>query len=219
MEIHYCRQCDKKIIKPARESYKNWAKHNFCSIKCKNTYKKGKPFKHSKQFQKGIIAWNKGKKTGLIPKSAFKKGAKPHNAGAKGIFHHSEETRLKIKESSLGRKHTEESRLKMSLLNKGSHGSNWKGGITPENRKIRSNLEFKLWRESVFARDNYTCQKCKAKGGYLHPHHIFNFATHLDLRFAIDNGITLCKKCHMQFHKKYGNRNNTKEQLIEFLNN
>ena len=31
------------------------------------------------------------------------------------------------------------------------------------------------------------------------------------------NGITLNDKAHKEFHKKYGNKNNTKEQLEEFL--
>jgi len=33
------------------------------------------------------------------------------------------------------------------------------------------------------------------------------------------NGITLSKKAHNEFHKKYGKRNNTPEQLNEFLKN
>ena len=37
-------------------------------------------------------------------------------------------------------------------------------------------------------------------------------------RTAIENGITLSLKAHREFHKKYGFRNNTKEQLEEFLN-
>jgi len=39
----------------------------------------------------------------------------------------------------------------------------------------------------------------------------------MPIRFAIDNGITLCKECHQSFHKKYGKKNNTKEQLEKIL--
>lgn len=99
----------------------------------------------------------------------------------------------------------------------GEDNNLWRGGTTPKNRKIRMSIEFRLWRESVFARDNWICQKCEERGIELHPHHIKNFAQYPELRFAIDNGITFCKKCHMKFHKIYGYKNNTMEQIKEFL--
>ena len=71
-------------------------------------------------------------------------------------------------------------RKKLSLGQKGSKGSNWKGGISLENKVIRKGIEFRLWRESVFARDNWTCQKCTVKGGRLHPHHILNFSKYVE---------------------------------------
>lgn len=73
---------------------------------------------------------------------------------------------------------------------------NWKGGITPINHKIRQSKEYKLWRESVFERDDYTCVWCGAKGGKLNADHILPFAYYPELRFAIDNGRTLCVDCH-----------------------
>jgi len=96
---------------------------------------------------------------------------------------------------------------------------NWKNGITSENNLIRNGIEAKLWKQSVFARDGYTCQKTGIKGGKLVAHHILNFSSHTELRFAIDNGITLSEKSHRAFHKIYGIKNNSREQLLEYLNN
>ena len=106
---------------------------------------------------------------------------------------------------------------KQSKAQKGSKNHNWRGGITPKSIRVRHSIETRLWRESVFARDNYTCQKTGKRGGKLVSHHIKNFAQWPELRFAIDNGITLSVKAHNEFHKKYGYKDNNKEQLIGFL--
>ena len=137
----------------------------------------------------------------------------------------SEETKKKISLANIGRvsamkgrKHSTETRTKISCSLQGEKAPNWKGGITTKNHIIRESIEFRLWREAVFARDNWTCQYYNIRGGKLHPHHIRNFAEVVDLRFAINNGITLSEKAHREFHKKYGRKNNTKEQIEEFLN-
>jgi hypothetical protein len=100
----------------------------------------------------------------------------------------------------------------------GDKSPKWKGGITPENQRIRGTIEIRLWRESVFSRDNWTCQKCKERGGRLHAHHIKNFSQNPELRTSIENGITFCKKCHINYHKKFGIKNNNKEQICIYLN-
>ncbi|WP_342045577.1 HNH endonuclease [Bacillus sp. OTU530] len=46
----------------------------------------------------------------------------------------------------------------------------------------------------VFARDNYTCQVCKKKGGILQTHHIID-RSH-DGSNASSNLITACTNCH-----------------------
>ena len=82
----------------------------------------------------------------------------------------------------------------------------WKGGITPINIKIRMSLEYKLWRRAVFERDNYQCiWGGKEHGNKLNADHIKRFSDYPELRFAIDNGRTLCADCHRKTDT-YGGR-------------
>lgn len=130
----------------------------------------------------------------------------------------SEETLKKRSAALKGKERSVAVRLAQSKrVPKGADCHFWRGGVSPENKKIRHSIELRLWREAVFARDNWTCQKTGERGGRLHPHHIQNFADYPELRFVVDNGITLSELAHREFHKKYGIKNNTKEQLEEFL--
>ncbi len=129
------------------------------------------------------------------------------------------EQRLKISATlkAKGIKRTEEERRFLSEIHKGEKNYQWKGGTEGEYKRIRKSVDFKLWREAVFKRDNYICQKKHKRIRKLHPHHILNFAQYPELRFDINNGITLSEEAHMEFHKTYGQENNTKQQLQEFL--
>lgn len=98
----------------------------------------------------------------------------------------------------------------------------WKGGAE-YHRVERSTYEYRIWRKSVFDRDEYMCQCCGEKSHKGHhvtlaAHHIKNWNDNQDCRYDVDNGITLCERCHLDFHSKYGKRNNTKEQLDDFIN-
>jgi len=62
--------------------------------------------------------------------------------------------------------------------------------------------EYENWRISVFKRDNFVCQICLKVGGGLHAHHIKEWSKFKELRFNIDNGITVCETCHMKLHGK-----------------
>ena len=148
----------------------------------------------------------------------------------------SDVTKSKMREAKLGKKHsietiqkmveakkniTIETRKKLSekmkdRVNKGIHNL-YKGGITPVNRLIRECSEYKLWRKAVFERDNYTCIFCKRRGVKLEADHIKPFSLYPELRFAIDNGRTLCKECH-KTTDSYGYRLYNKKRSINRLN-
>jgi hypothetical protein len=100
----------------------------------------------------------------------------------------------------------------------GKNNYNWNFDLTVEERDIkRDYAEYKNWRKKVYARDGYVCQRCFKKGNYLNAHHILNYSTYKDLRLVTANGITLCRGCHIWFHKKYGKKDNNAKQLDEFL--
>lgn len=168
------------------------------------------------QIQKNKISHSHfGKKVSLKIRNKLKKSHK----GVKLSLYHRKRISdgLKGNKYSLGYKHSKKTRQKMSNSHKGKKSYLWKGGITKEVRRIRTSFELKDWKNFCLERDNYICQKYKIRGGNLEVHHINNFADYPDLRFVVDNGITLSKRAHKEFHKKYGYRNNTKEQLFKFL--
>ena len=117
-----------------------------------------------------------------------------------------------------------------NYLKRGKKSSNWKGGITTLSHLIRNNDNHKEWIKKVLKRDNYICQKCFNVRRNLHCHHIYYFSFILRdflkeysqfspiedkeilnrISFSyykfwdLDNGITLCKKCHIKEHNKDG---------------
>jgi len=109
----------------------------------------------------------------------------------------------------------------------GSRHPNWKGGISELHSRIRAlDLSIK-WRKAVFHRYNCTCQNCGKHNIKLDAHHIKPF--HMILReflvfysqfspiedkeilirlseswsefWNINNGISLCEKCHNLEHR------------------
>lgn len=103
----------------------------------------------------------------------------------------------------------------------GENSPCWKGGIEYSNVD-RATHEYALWRNAVFSRDAYTCQKCGAHNGngreiILNAHHIMNWHDYYNFRYDVNNGITLCQACHNRFHSQYGKRHNTRSQIESFL--
>ena len=118
--------------------------------------KKRPPF--SEEWKRKIGIGNKGKVVSKESRDKISRNNSKYWLGKK----RSNETIEKIRNANIGR--IEE------------RSSNWKGEITPINKIIRGSMEYKLWRESVCKRDNYTCQECEDKKNTLEAHHIRPFA-------------------------------------------
>jgi len=110
------------------------------------------------------------------------------------------ENKKKISET-LKRKGIKPPRPPRESLCRGENHRWWKGGISPINELLRKSPEYKLWRKAVFERDNYTCIWCGRRDKTIQADHIQEFSKRPDLRFAIDNGRTLCKECHIKRHR------------------
>lgn len=194
-----CLQCGKTITKPYNESLKNWEnRHKFCSRSCLGLYHN---FGLKTRFKPGSIPVNKGTKGVMKSNSgSFKKGRKL-----------SESERQKLQ----GRTPWNKGKRHPAVM--GSKNSNWKGGITKLNVKIRHSPEMAKWRIEIFKRDNYTCIIClrKRESGdrvilnadhYPKPFYkileennitTFDQAIFCEELWSIENGRTLCVECHL----------------------
>nr|DAQ17004.1 MAG TPA: NinG protein [Caudoviricetes sp.] len=77
---------------------------------------------------------------------------------------------------------------------------------------------YKNFIHKCFQRDNYTCQITGKKSrGDIVVHHINGYNWDIENRTNVDNGVTLNREIHKEFHKLYGNGNNTKFQFKEFI--
>jgi len=115
-------------------------------------------------------------------RTRFKKGVSPWNKGLKKGDH--------------------PSMVKMGFQ-EGEANPMWQGGDSDSERR---NAVYIAWRISVFIRDKYICQKCGYYNGNgnkrrdLNAHHIIKWIDSIELRYELENGVTLCVPCHIKEH-------------------
>ena len=103
------------------------------------------------------------------------------------------------------------------LFASGVNHPSWKDDKPTDIRILQRNYpEYTQFIKRVLARDNYTCKCCGRKTHDIEVHHLDGYNWCEEKRTDDTNGITLCKKCHDNFHSKYGNGDNTREQFEEW---
>ena len=160
----------------------------------------------------GVKLWFEYKGKPICPECRF------------SMYRHSEETKRRLSEGKKGPKNP--NYQKYGLLNPlfgkpnaklaGPNNHKWKGGIADLNNRIRNCTKYGEWRARVFARDRYACMRCGDKnGGNIIVHHINPYHKIIELNristfeealacyelWDIDNGITICEKCHIEIEK------------------
>ena len=156
-------------------------------------YMKGK--KHSEQSKEKMRLAHLGKST-------WSKGLKGIRAGEKSHLWKGGKPKCdcgKILSSYIAKECLE--CYKKSNPYKGEKNHNWKNGISKINKTERQlameTLEYKLWRKTIFERDNWKCRITnKDCDGRIEAHHILGWSSYPELRYEINNGITLCHAHH-----------------------
>ena len=96
----------------------------------------------------------------------------------------------------------------------GERNWKWNGGSSRAYKTGYWSRDYQKWRNAVFKRDKYMCKLCGCNG-YMEAHHIKSFTYFPELRFDIDNGLTLCKKCHRLIHKTFGAKIDNNDYIKE----
>jgi hypothetical protein len=202
-----CNYCGNKFHKQPS----NIELHNFCNLDCRNLYQKIHP-----EFNNFIKNCHKsGEESSHYIE--FKSKILNICKECKNEFLHNP-TRIRSFcsincRNNFQKENPDHNGFMKNCHKIGNESPNWKGGI---NRFSKKDLELKenqkallsIWRKEIYKKDDYTCQICNSRSrkGYkpiLNAHHIKSFKDYPELRFDINNGVTLCVQCHKKVH--FGN--------------
>lgn len=92
---------------------------------------------------------------------------------------------------------TEEVKRRISETHTGPNHYRWSTNREEVRQDRRSDGEYKQWRKNVYKRDEYKCKIANLDcSGKIEAHHILSWKEFKELRYEINNGITLCRAHH-----------------------
>lgn len=154
------------------------------------------------RFEKGKTPWNKGIKLSENPKNknmGFQKG----NTNYKNPKVQATQFKKGISaspETQLKKGHIKSEKWYESMRNRtGEKNPAWKGGLEFRKPSEHKHLcsKYKEWMLSVKKRDNWKCKIANEDcHGNLEAHHILGWIDYPELRYELNNGITLCHAHH-----------------------
>lgn len=84
----------------------------------------------------------------------------------------------------------------------GENNPNYNPHLPMEERNGKRGYAAERWAKEVKRRDNYTCQVCWSIENII-AHHLNSYKSDKEARYNIENGITLCRECHTDFHLNF----------------
>lgn len=144
------------------------------------------------------------------PQSGFQKGHKipAFWTGKKRAIETIKKMRERMigNQNCLGKKHTPERTEKIREANSGKNNYRWiedRTKVIGRNNRDFSDPEYKQWRKNICNRDNWKCKINNSNcNGRLEVHHILGWKKYPELRYNINNGITLCHFHHPKTRKE-----------------
>lgn len=83
----------------------------------------------------------------------------------------------------------------------GEKNPTYNPNLTDEQRNsFRSRVQ--TWAKRVKEKDVFTCQVCGSKEKLI-AHHLNSYATDENRRLDVENGVTMCRDCHTDFHVNF----------------